>query len=130
MHDMSYPIPRLRMSRPWGYGIRYDHGGWRRPRCITFTVDREGLLRMYRNALRRCGRDDGWTHDIEVEVAAGSYSASFEIPGVANCKHFAEELDEMGLHESAANVDAFAWAPEVSAAEDRHATELERMTSL
>lgn len=129
MNDMSYPIPRLRMSRPWGYGIKYDYGGWRRPRCITVTVDREGLLRMYRNAFRRCGREDGWTHDIEVAVAAGSYSASFEIRG-ADCKHFAEELEEMGLHESAVNVDAFAWTPEVSAAEARHEAELERMTSL
>lgn len=125
---MSYPI-QTRAHRPSAYAIHYDYGGFRRKRRITFTVDREGLLRLYRNALRRCGRADGWTQEIEAEVAAGSYSASFDIVG-EDCKHFAEELDEMGYHDSAINVDAFTWAEEIAAAEDRHKAEIARMTSV
>lgn len=125
---LSYPI-QTRASRPSAYSVHYDYGGFRRKRSLEFTVDREHLLRLYRNALRRRGRADGWTQEIEAEVAAGSYSATFHIAG-HDCKHFAEELNEMGYREMAINVDAFAWAEEVAAAETRHEAEIARMTSV
>jgi hypothetical protein len=127
---MSYPPARFPVHRPEGYSLHYDYGGFRRKRRITFTAEgRDFLLRMYRNALRRCGRADGWTEEIEAAVAAGSYTASFDIVG-DDCKHFAEELDEMGCRKTAINVDAFAWAEEVADAEARHEREINRMTSV
>jgi hypothetical protein len=127
---LSYPNARYPVHRPESYSVRFNYGGWQRKRSIIFTADaRDFLLRMYRNALRRCGRDDGWTQEIEAAVELGVYSASFEIVG-DDCKHFAEELNEMGCRETAIHVDAFAWEDEVVAAEARHAAEIERMTSV
>lgn len=126
---MSYPSPTKPPHRAWSYSVRYDYGGWRRRRRIFYTVDREGLLRLYRNVLRRCGRGDGWTEEVEAEVVAGSRTATFEVIG-DDCKHFAEELKEMGQDETAFNVDAFAWAEEVAAAESRHEAKLANLTSV
>lgn len=120
----------LTERRRGSVGLRFDYGGFRRPRRVTFSVQGRGqVLRLYRHALRRYGRRDGWTEDIEAAVAAGDREFDIDIVG-SDCKQFVGDLQEMGLRDFAIDLDSFAWQPDIAAAEERHEAELAAMTSL
>lgn len=114
-----------------GISIRYDEGGWRRRRHAIVDVDRPSLLALFRQALRRCGREDGWTRELGAAImqARGSRRTDLYLT-TDDAKHFAQDLLEMGYRDLAIEVDAWAYVPEARKLEDEAAALRERAEQL